>query len=99
MYILWMYHISLLLLPPDGFVLCYIGLLVLTLWRFGDDVISSSPGKGCYKNDLQPGLNTPIYCSNIKWERQLQYQSTSQDTWAHPSIDSTAKRQTFRPRR
>src|SRR3954467_12601328 len=24
------------------------------------------------KNDLQPGLNTPAYCSNIKWERQLQ---------------------------
>src|SRR4051812_16169475 len=46
MYILLMYYISLLLLPPDGFVLCYIGLLVLTLWRFDDDVISPSPGKG-----------------------------------------------------
>src|SRR3954466_1310911 len=46
MYILWMYYISLLLLPPDGFVLCYIGLLVLTLWHFDDDVISPSPGKG-----------------------------------------------------
>src|SRR3954465_13075488 len=43
-----MYYIFLLLLPPDGFVLCYIGLLVLTLWRFGDDVISPSPGKGRY---------------------------------------------------
>ena len=41
-----MYYISLLLLPPDGFVLCYIGLLVLTLWRFDDDVISPSPAKG-----------------------------------------------------
>src|SRR4051812_34455502 len=48
MYILWMYYISLLLLPPDGFVLCYIGLLVLTLWRFDDDVISPSPGTGRY---------------------------------------------------
>src|SRR2546430_9651568 len=48
MYILWMYYISLLLLPPDGFVLCYIGLLVPTLWRFDDDVISPSPGKGRY---------------------------------------------------
>ena len=46
MYILLMYYISLLLLLPDGFVLCYIGLLVLTLWRFDDDVISLSPGKG-----------------------------------------------------
>src|SRR4051812_849738 len=41
-----MYYNSLLLLPPDGFVLCYFGLLVLTLWRFDDDVISPSPGKG-----------------------------------------------------
>src|SRR4051812_26113240 len=48
MYILLMYYISLLLLPPDGFVLCYIGILVLTLWRFDDDVISPSPGKGRY---------------------------------------------------
>src|SRR3954464_4510951 len=48
MYILLMYYISLLLLPPDGFVLCYIGLLVLMLWRFDDDVISPSPGKGRY---------------------------------------------------
>src|SRR5213083_739031 len=46
MYILLMYHISLLLLPPDGFILCYIGLLVLTLWHFDDDVISPSLGKG-----------------------------------------------------
>src|SRR5436189_3922416 len=45
-YILWMCYISLLLLLPDGFVLCYIGLLVLTLWRFDDDVISPSQGKG-----------------------------------------------------
>src|SRR4051812_19151041 len=49
MYILLMYYISLLLLPPDGFVLCYIGLLVLTLWRFDDDVISPSPGKGRHR--------------------------------------------------
>src|SRR3954468_14875459 len=48
MYILLMYYISLLLLSPDGFVLCYIGLLVLTQWRFDDDVISPSPGKGRY---------------------------------------------------
>src|SRR5204863_8023140 len=46
MCILLMYYISLLLLPPDGFVLCYIGLLVLTLWRFDDDVISPSPARG-----------------------------------------------------
>ena len=52
MYILLMYYISLLLLPPDGFVLCYIGLLVLTLWRFDDDVISPSPGKGRYTDPL-----------------------------------------------
>src|SRR3954471_5129798 len=51
MYILLMYCISLLLLPPDGFVLCYIGLLVLTLWRFDDDVISPSPGEGRYSRD------------------------------------------------
>src|SRR2546430_16961758 len=50
MYILMMYYIFLLLLPPDGFVLCYIGFLVLTLWRFDDDVISPSPGKGRYTN-------------------------------------------------
>ena len=50
MYILLMYYISLLLLLPDGFVLCYIGLLVLTLWRFDDDVISPSPGKGRYSH-------------------------------------------------
>src|SRR5436190_23736734 len=49
MYILLMYYISLLLLPPDGFVLCYIGFLVLTLWRFDDNVISPSPGKGRYR--------------------------------------------------
>src|SRR3954466_15292613 len=54
MYILLMYYIFLLLLPPDGFVLCYIGLLVLTLWRFGDDVISPSPGKGRYSGHLLP---------------------------------------------
>src|SRR2546430_12229810 len=48
MYILLIYYISLLLLPPDGFVLCYIGLLVLMLWRFDDDVISPSPGTGRY---------------------------------------------------
>src|SRR5438270_1810450 len=46
---LLMYYISLLLLPPDGFVLCYIGLLVLTLWCFDDDVIGPSSGKGRYK--------------------------------------------------
>src|SRR3954465_1220685 len=50
MYILLMYYISLLLLPPDGFVLCYIGLLVLTLWCFDDDAISPSPGKGRHSN-------------------------------------------------
>src|SRR5438046_10378635 len=44
-----MYYISLLLLPPDGFVLCYIVLLVLTLCCFVDDVISLSPGKGRHK--------------------------------------------------
>src|SRR3954469_5807662 len=55
MYILWMYYISLLLLPPDGFVLCYIGLLVLTLWCFDDDVISPSPGKGRYINCVLKG--------------------------------------------
>src|SRR3954466_9169074 len=49
MYILLMYYISLLLLPPDGFVVCYIGLLVLTLWRFDDDVIRPSPGMGRYR--------------------------------------------------
>src|SRR5436189_6168425 len=47
-YIMLMYYISLLLFPPDGFVLCYIGLLGLTLWRFDDDIISPSPGKGRY---------------------------------------------------
>src|SRR3954465_4377047 len=52
MYILLMYYISLLLLPPDGSVLCYIGLLVLTLWRFDDDVISPSPGKGRHRGGL-----------------------------------------------
>src|SRR3954463_9773023 len=52
MYILLMYDISLLLLLPDGFVLCYIGLLVLTLWHFDDDVISPSSGKGCYRDFL-----------------------------------------------
>src|SRR3954464_15616465 len=63
MYILLMYCISLLLLPPDGFVLCYIGLLVLTLWRFDDDVISPSPGTGRYSwyqsyrvRTLRPGV-------------------------------------------
>src|SRR5436190_21601993 len=48
MYILLMYYISLLLLSPDGFVLCYIGLLVLTLWRFDDDVIGPSSGMRRY---------------------------------------------------
>src|SRR3954467_14224500 len=57
MYILLMYYISLLLLSPDGFVLCYIGLLVLTLWRFDDDVISPSPGKGRYSKDLSSSSN------------------------------------------
>src|SRR5436189_5841933 len=58
MYILLMYYISLLLLPPDGFVLCYFGLLVLTLWRFDDDVISPSPGKGRYNR-------TPKICGAL----------------------------------
>src|SRR3954471_11875194 len=35
----------------------------------------------------------------MKWERQLQCQSKSQDTWVYPSIDWTTKRQTFRLRR
>src|SRR5438270_13915175 len=48
MYVLLMYYISLLLLLPDGFLLCYIRSLVLTLWRFDDDVISPSPGMGRY---------------------------------------------------
>src|SRR3954462_13145965 len=63
MYIPLMYCISLLLLPPDGFELCYIGLLVLTLWRFDDDVISPSPGTGRYSwyqsywvRTLRPGV-------------------------------------------
>ena len=58
MYILLMYYISLLLLPPDGFVLCYIGLLMLTLWRFDDDVIGPSPGMGRY-NDYDE-IFTPV---------------------------------------
>src|SRR3954465_15686196 len=52
MYILLMYYISLLLLPPDGFVLCYIGFLVLALWCFDDVVISPSPGMGRYTYPL-----------------------------------------------
>src|SRR3954467_14344425 len=58
MYIRLMYYISLLLLSPDGFVLCYIGLLMLTLWRFDDDVISPS-GKGALQlvSEL-PGSHT-----------------------------------------
>src|SRR3954468_9515835 len=62
MYILLMYYISLLLLPPDGFVLCYIGLLVLTLWRFDDDVISPSPGKGCHN----PSRDVGQFVDNVK---------------------------------
>src|SRR3954470_6901635 len=58
MYILLMYYISLLLLLPDGFILCCIGLLVLTLWRFDDDVISPSPGKGNQLVSELPGLHT-----------------------------------------
>src|SRR3954462_15782320 len=61
MYILLMYCISLLLLPPDGFILCYIGLLVLTLWRFDDDVISPSPGTGRYSLPL----NRTLPCLSI----------------------------------
>src|SRR3954463_2950055 len=61
MYTLWMYYISLLLLPPDGFVLCYIGLLVLTLWCFDDDVISPSPGKGRHRK-----LSCPICMEDTK---------------------------------
>src|SRR3954468_7220825 len=59
MYILLMYYISLLLLPPDGFVLCYIGLLVLTLWCFDDDVICPSPGKGRYSLYQSHRVRTP----------------------------------------
>src|SRR3954464_15580354 len=58
MYILLMYYISLLLLPPDGFVLCYIGLFVLTLWCFGDDVISPSPGGALQLVSELPGSHT-----------------------------------------
>src|SRR5204863_6831037 len=70
MYILLMYYISLLLLPLDGFVLCYIGLLVLTLWRFDDDVISPSPGKGSLElvSEL-PGLLTTAWgwtCGSLR---------------------------------
>src|SRR5438270_9463172 len=68
MYILLMYYISLLLLPPDGFVLCYIGLLVLTLWRFDDDIIIPSPGKGHYSwyqsyrvRILRPGFGHVVH--------------------------------------
>src|SRR4051812_47602861 len=32
------------------------------------------------------GTQHSSLCSNIKWERQLQCQSKSQDTWVHPSI-------------
>src|SRR3954468_24140760 len=56
---LLMYYISLLLLPPDGFVLCHIGLLVLSLWRFDDDVISPSPGKGRYNWYQSYRIRTP----------------------------------------
>src|SRR3954462_10576499 len=62
MYILWMYYISLLLLPPDGFVLCYIVLLVLTLWRFDDDIISPSPGKGRYKEPATDSSKVALDC-------------------------------------
>src|SRR3954467_10839703 len=68
MYILLMYYISLLLLPPDGFVLCYIGLLVLTLWRFDDDVISPPPANGRYSwyqsyrvRTLRPGVGDVVH--------------------------------------
>ena len=66
MYILLMYYISLLLLPPDGFVLCYIGLLVLTLWRFDDDVISPSLGKGRHSlvSEL-PGSHTAARVGHV----------------------------------
>src|SRR5436190_23703007 len=58
----------LFLLPPDGFVLCYIGLLVLTLWRFDDDVIGPSPGMGLYSwyqsyrvRTLRPGVGHVVH--------------------------------------
>ena len=67
-YILLMYYISLFLLLPDGFVLCYIGLLVLTLWRFDDDVINPSPGMGRYiwyqgyrVRTLRPGVGHVVH--------------------------------------
>src|SRR4051812_34188076 len=63
MYILLMYYISLLLLPPDSFVLCYIGFLVLTLWRFDDDFISPSPGKGRYNGQPTLAADHPRYSS------------------------------------
>ena len=63
-----MCYISLLLLLPDGFVLRYIGLLVLTLWRFDDDVISPSPGKGRHSwyqsfrvRTLRPGVGHVVH--------------------------------------
>src|SRR4051812_34811921 len=68
MYILLMYYISLLLLPPDGFVLCYIGLLLLMLWHFDDDVISPSPGMRRYKNDA--GTRSEIESRNANFLEQ-----------------------------
>src|SRR3954471_4037531 len=69
-----MYYISLLLLPPDGFVLCYIELLVLTLWRFDDDVISPSPGKGRHSlvSEL-PGSHTAAWgwtCGSLRMQHK-----------------------------
>ena len=60
MYILLMYYIFLLLLSPDGFVLCYIGLLVLMLWRFDDDIIRPSPGMERYSWYQSYRVRTPV---------------------------------------
>src|SRR4051812_46218329 len=65
MYILLMYYVSLLLLPPDGFVLCYIGFPVLTLWRFDDDVISPSPGKERYTTPISMRHFRPLSFCNV----------------------------------
>src|SRR3954470_18079313 len=71
-YILLMYYISLLLLPPDGFVLCHIGLLMLTLWRFDDDVISPSPGIGRYNNPhICQGQQSIHHSTSCKTHRSI----------------------------
>src|SRR3954462_10676583 len=83
MYILWMYYISLLLLPPDGFVLCYIGLHVLTLWRFDDDVISPSPGMGRYRSTQQ---------SLSKYHVAIYAHACKRSTWRRPTLTEPRRR-------